>query len=199
MRLFILLLSIACVAAYGYALAGYGGYSFGKGRPDYIAWGLAVGTLCGAAAIKLWKNWMREATPDLLIFDIGGLRGPVGSKDSAGPQVRHWRDLGLPAAVYAGRSPDETERALAQLGWEDFPRDKLLGSAGARELETLCRETGAENPFFFGSAPADKEAWLALGKGVFVALGPELADDPSPAWNSLHFDTLEQALSTLLP
>jgi hypothetical protein len=165
MRLFILTLSVACVAAYGCALAGYGGYSFGKGRPDYIAWGLVVGTLCGAAAMKLWKKWLKEAAPDLLIFGLEGLfmadECPVGE-----------RPLGLPVALYAGQPQD---------------------------LEALCGSAGAKNPFFFGSTPADKEAWLALGKGVFVAIGPGLADDPSPAWNSLHFDTLEEALSALLP
>lgn len=57
MRLFVLLLSIACVVLYGYALAGYVGYSFDKGRPDYIFWGLLLGTFCGAVAIYLWKRW----------------------------------------------------------------------------------------------------------------------------------------------
>jgi hypothetical protein len=197
MRLFILLLSIACVAAYGYALAGYGSYSFGKGRPDYIAWGLVVGTLCGAAALKLWKNWMREAAPDMLVFDLEGL--PAG-EDASGKRARHWRGLGVPVAVYAGRSRDETEETLSRLGWEDFPRENLLGGgASRRSLEELCRDAGAKNPFFFGSTPAGKEAWDAFGKGVFVSLGPKLADDPSPVWNNLHFDTLEQALSALLP
>jgi phosphoglycolate phosphatase-like HAD superfamily hydrolase len=73
MRLFILVLSVACVVLYGYALAGYVGYSFGKGRPDYIAWGLSVGTLCGAAAIGLWRKWMKETAPDMLIFDVDGV------------------------------------------------------------------------------------------------------------------------------
>jgi hypothetical protein len=59
MRLFILVLSMLCVGAFGYALAGYGGYLVGKGRPDYIAWGLGVGVLCGAAAIALWKKWLK--------------------------------------------------------------------------------------------------------------------------------------------
>ncbi len=58
MRLFILMLSMACVTLYGYALAGYVGYAFGRGRPDYILWGLSLGTLCGATALYLWKKWM---------------------------------------------------------------------------------------------------------------------------------------------
>ncbi|MDR1732467.1 MAG: hypothetical protein LBR61_10300 [Synergistaceae bacterium] len=58
MRLFILLLSMGCVISYGYALAGYIGYSLGAGRPDYIAWGLTLGTLCGGAALWFWKKWL---------------------------------------------------------------------------------------------------------------------------------------------
>ncbi|MDR2175594.1 MAG: hypothetical protein LBO82_06620 [Synergistaceae bacterium] len=196
MRLIILLLSAACVVSYGYALAGYGGYSFGAGRPDYIAWGLAVGTLCGAAALKLWKNWMDEAAPDLLIFDIGGLPAPDGG--AAEKKIPHWRTLGLPIAVYAG--PRETDRALTQLGWEDFPRESLIapGEISPQSLEILCRNAGAKNPFFFGSTPAAREAWAAFGKGVFIAFGPDLADDLSPVRDSLRFDTLEQAVSALL-
>ena len=201
MRLFILLLSVACVVSYGYALAGYGGYSFGKGRPDYIAWGLTVGTLCGAAAIKLWKNWMSEAAPDLLIFDLGGLPADRNADAVADTmKVPHWRNLGTHVVVCAG--PREAERVLARLGWEDFPRarENLIasGEISAPDLETLCREVGAENPFFFGTTPAGKEAWTALGKGVFIAIGPQMADDPSPLRDSLRFDTLEQALSALL-
>ncbi|MDR3264431.1 MAG: hypothetical protein LBT15_00325 [Synergistaceae bacterium] len=58
MRLFILTLSMGCVIFYGYALAGYVGYSFDMGRPDYIAGGLALGSLCGAAALYLWRKWL---------------------------------------------------------------------------------------------------------------------------------------------
>lgn len=65
MRLFILTLSMGCVILYGYALAGYAGYSFGRGRPDYIFWGLTLGTLCGGLALYLWKknlhNFFMEA------------------------------------------------------------------------------------------------------------------------------------------
>lgn len=58
MRVFILALSIICVVLYGYALAGYVGYSFGRGRADYVMWGLSLGTFCGVAALYLWKKWM---------------------------------------------------------------------------------------------------------------------------------------------
>jgi hypothetical protein len=198
MRLFILLLSVACVVFYGYALAGYGGYSFGKGRPDYIAWGLTVGTLSGAAALKLWKNWMKEAEPDLLIFELGGL---PAAQDADAMNIPHWRDLGLPVVVCGGQSR-EAERVLARLGWEDFSRTRetpiAYGEISARSLETFCRDAGAKNPFFFGTTPAGKEAWIAFGKGVFIAIGPQMTDGPLPLRDSLHFDTLEQALSALL-
>ncbi|MDR1874845.1 MAG: hypothetical protein LBQ90_07560 [Synergistaceae bacterium] len=71
MRLFILTLSMGCVILYGYALAGYAGYSFGRGRPDYIVWGLSLGTLCGGVALYLWRRWMPlfyidpEESPDI--------------------------------------------------------------------------------------------------------------------------------------
>jgi phosphoglycolate phosphatase-like HAD superfamily hydrolase len=71
---------MACVALYGYALAGYGAYSFGKGRADYIVGGLASGTLCGAAALLLWKKWTRDETPDMLIFDVDGVL--IDTRDS---------------------------------------------------------------------------------------------------------------------
>ena len=58
MRLFILMLSMGCVILYGYALAGFMGYSFGNPRPDYILWGFSLGSLCGVAALCLWKKWM---------------------------------------------------------------------------------------------------------------------------------------------
>ncbi len=60
MRLCILTLSMGCVILYGYALAGYAGYAFGRGRPDYILWGLILGTLCGGLALFLWKKNMHR-------------------------------------------------------------------------------------------------------------------------------------------
>ncbi len=56
MRFFVMLLSMATVILYGYALAGMGGYLWGRGRVDYILWGLVAGTLCGLAALYLWKT-----------------------------------------------------------------------------------------------------------------------------------------------
>ncbi|GHV42330.1 hypothetical protein FACS1894187_24550 [Synergistales bacterium] len=58
MRLFILMLSMGSVVSFGYALAGYGGSFFDKGRPDYVVWGLASGFFCAGLAIYLWKGWL---------------------------------------------------------------------------------------------------------------------------------------------
>ena len=45
MRLFITTLSMSSVIAFGYALAGYAGYAFGRGRKDYIVIGIIAGVL----------------------------------------------------------------------------------------------------------------------------------------------------------
>jgi hypothetical protein len=41
---------------YGYALAGMGGFLIGKGRLDYIIWGLTGGTGTAVAALWIWKK-----------------------------------------------------------------------------------------------------------------------------------------------
>ncbi|MCF4152590.1 hypothetical protein L2W58_12365 [Dethiosulfovibrio sp. F2B] len=56
MRIIVLLLSITTVVLYGYALAGMGGFLIGRGRIDYIVWGLAGGTTTAVAALWLWKK-----------------------------------------------------------------------------------------------------------------------------------------------
>lgn len=53
MRFIVLLLSIGTLVAYGYALAGLGGYLWGKGSMDYIVWGLILGTLSAVIALIL--------------------------------------------------------------------------------------------------------------------------------------------------
>ena len=58
MRLFITILSMTSVIAFGYALAGYAGYALGRGRKDYIVLGLALGFLTGSLSLWLWKRWM---------------------------------------------------------------------------------------------------------------------------------------------
>ena len=61
MRLFITVLSMISVIAFGYALAGYAGYALGRGREDYIVLGLALGFLTGSLSLWLWKQWIPRA------------------------------------------------------------------------------------------------------------------------------------------
>ncbi len=56
MRQFVTLLCIGTIVAYGYAIAGMGGYLLGRGNLAYIVWGLLGGTACGAAALWLFKT-----------------------------------------------------------------------------------------------------------------------------------------------
>jgi hypothetical protein len=56
LRIIVLLLSIATIVLYGYALAGVGGFLIGKGRLDYIIWGLTGGTGTAVAALWIWKR-----------------------------------------------------------------------------------------------------------------------------------------------
>jgi len=60
MRLIVTLLSIGTLIAYGYALAGLGGYLIGRGHLSYIVWGLLLGTVSAAAALFLWHKHARE-------------------------------------------------------------------------------------------------------------------------------------------
>jgi membrane protease YdiL (CAAX protease family) len=62
LRLFILVLCMGSVGAYGYALAGYAGGLWGRGRTDYIVWGLLLGTALAASALRLWKRWLAANT-----------------------------------------------------------------------------------------------------------------------------------------
>ncbi|MCI6260201.1 MAG: hypothetical protein SOV63_11435 [Pyramidobacter porci] len=64
MRLIVTFLSIGTLIAYGYALAGLGGYLIDKGRLSYIVWGLLLGTLSAAAALFLWRKYAHEFYAD---------------------------------------------------------------------------------------------------------------------------------------
>ena len=201
MRLFILALSGACMILYGYALAGYGAYTFGRGRPDYVIWGLTAGTACAVAAILLWKKWLKDTTPDLLIFEVDGvLIDTNGSPGISGD----WKELGLPTAIYTKRTRGEMITVYQTLNWRDFPDDMLICAddgilkPSPEGLAVLCERSGAKYPVFFGGTAVDREEWTAFGKGDFIAIGPILETE-SRRENFLHFDTLEEALSSLLP
>lgn len=56
MRTLVTGLSIATLIAYGYAIAGIGGFLLGKGRIDFITWGLTCGSICAALALYIWKK-----------------------------------------------------------------------------------------------------------------------------------------------
>lgn len=57
MRTLVTGLSIATLIAYGYAIAGIGGFLLGKGRIDFITWGLTCGSICAALALYIWKKY----------------------------------------------------------------------------------------------------------------------------------------------
>ena len=58
MRQVVLLLSMGTIVLYGYALAGMGGYLLGRGRIDYILFGLLGGSVSAWAALVLWKKYL---------------------------------------------------------------------------------------------------------------------------------------------
>ena len=58
MRLVVLILSMGSVVLYGYALAGAAGFLLGRGRWDYVIYGLLLGTASAAGALFLWKRFL---------------------------------------------------------------------------------------------------------------------------------------------
>ncbi len=60
MRLLTLILSITTLALFGRALAGLGGFLFGRGRIEYIVQGLLLGSLTTVAAFWTWKRYLKE-------------------------------------------------------------------------------------------------------------------------------------------
>ena len=59
-RISVLFLSFITMVAYGYALGGLFGYSYGHGRPLVIAAGLAGGTLSAWLAFKIWRSYLND-------------------------------------------------------------------------------------------------------------------------------------------
>ncbi|MBQ7559964.1 MAG: hypothetical protein IJT20_06930 [Synergistaceae bacterium] len=61
MRLFITTLSLLCVIAFGYALAGYGSSLMGGAiNTDYVIKGLGAGAVCGGLAMILWYRHRKD-------------------------------------------------------------------------------------------------------------------------------------------
>ncbi|WP_024822960.1 hypothetical protein [Aminobacterium mobile] len=60
MRITVLLLSLATIILFAYALAGLGGFFFGKGNTAYIIFGLSGGILSALAALWLWKKYLKS-------------------------------------------------------------------------------------------------------------------------------------------
>lgn len=58
MRFFVLLLSMSAVVFFGYALAGLAGFLVGRGRVDYIVFGLSLGFVSTTASLLLWRRWL---------------------------------------------------------------------------------------------------------------------------------------------
>ncbi len=71
MRHIVLLLSMATVVLFGYALAGFGGYLINRGRMDYIVFGLAGGFACAAAALVLWKKYLLDLEKEMREREVG--------------------------------------------------------------------------------------------------------------------------------
>ena len=60
MRLLTLVLSILTLVFFGRALAGVGGFLFGRGRIDYIFQGLLLGFMTTVAAFWAWRRYLKE-------------------------------------------------------------------------------------------------------------------------------------------
>lgn len=111
---------------------------------------------------------------------------------------RNWKDIPVPNGIYTGRPWPEMQLALMILGWEDFPRDRIIvpedghikPSPGG--LEVLCERMNRNAPLFLGDTESDRSAIRAFGRGTFVAIGDILTDAP------LRFKSSEEALRELL-
>ncbi len=58
MRFLVLLLSMSAIVFFGYAVAGLAGFLLGRGRADYIVFGLFLGFASTAASLLLWRHWL---------------------------------------------------------------------------------------------------------------------------------------------
>lgn len=109
----------------------------------------------------------------------------------------HWSDLSLPAAIYTGRFLPELELALARLGWQDFPKERIvtpesgISKPSGEGFARLCRMTGTRTPVYFGDTESDRESLRRFGRGAFVAIGNVLQEE------AFRYDTISEALLDL--
>jgi hypothetical protein len=109
----------------------------------------------------------------------------------------HWGDLSLPAAIYTGRFLPELELALARLGWQDFPKERVvtpesgISKPSGDGFARLCRMTGTRTPVYFGDTESDRESLRRFGRGAFVAIGNVLQEE------ACRYDTVSEALLDL--
>jgi phosphoglycolate phosphatase-like HAD superfamily hydrolase len=109
----------------------------------------------------------------------------------------HWKDLVLPVAIYTGRFLPELGLALARLGWEDFPKDRVvtpetgISKPSGEGFARLCRATGTHTPIYFGDTESDRESLRRFGRGTFVAVGGLLPEE------LFRYDGVAEALQDL--
>jgi phosphoglycolate phosphatase-like HAD superfamily hydrolase len=91
--------------------------------------------------------------------------------------AHHWSELALPAAIYTGRFLPELALALERLGWQDFPKDRVITpesgicKPSGEGFARLCEKTGTSTPIYFGDTESDRESLRRFGRGTFVAIG----------------------------
>jgi len=135
---------------------------------------------------------------------VRGIGGEGLWKDEKPGTSRDWKELGLPVGIYTGRTRNEVDLGYKILNWHGFPDNMLVCSSGRilkpspEGLSILCERSGTKDPAFFGDTVSDLAAWDAFGRGSFIGIGPILKGE-SLRRGLPNFDTLEEALSSLLP
>lgn len=112
--------------------------------------------------------------------------------------TRNWKAIALPCGIYTGRPWPEMQLALQVLGWEDFPRDRIIvpedgcAKPSPEGIRILCERMERDTPLFLGDTESDRQALQGYKRGTFAAIGDILTDSP------LRFDSSEAALQALL-
>lgn len=87
-----------------------------------------------------------------------------------------WDKLPLPVGIYSGRYRNEMRAAMEVLGWQDFPRDRIVSVEMCRKpdpagLEYLCDTMNCRWPLYLGDAESDRMLMANFGRGDFIAVG----------------------------